>query len=311
MDERGGEFAAIDRFVAHFPAGGPGVRIGPGDDAALLTPTRGQLLCATTDALLDGVHFGPRFRPEEIGHKALAVNLSDLAAMGATPRWFLCALGLPAQVSRARLDGIARGMAALAQRVGCGLVGGNLTRASRLSLTITALGEVDPRRALRRAGLHPGDVLAVTGTLGGAAAGLRALRAGRREGAARQLRPTPQVAAGRAALGLARAAIDVSDGLAQDVGHLGRASGCGVTLWEEALPLARGASRKDALSGGEDYELVFGVEEARLAALTRRLAALGVPLTPIGRARRGLGVDLARREGAKATALHAPGFLHR
>ena len=154
----GREFALIERFVRAF-RGQKGARVvlGPGDDAALLRPAMGMLLCATTDAICEGVHYGPRFRPEEIGHKALAVNLSDLAAMGAEPRWFLVALELRPATSARWLEGVARGMARLARRFDCALVGGNIARGVRNALTITALGEVPEGQALRRDGLRAGD----------------------------------------------------------------------------------------------------------------------------------------------------------
>lgn len=304
------EFTRIARFSSHFARAGRTLALGIGDDAALLRPRAGRVLAATTDTVVSGVHFGPLFRPADIGHKALAVNLSDLAAMGATPRWFLCALSLPAGYSAAALAGLASGMAALAGATGCVLAGGNFTAAAQLAITITALGEVSEALALRRGALQPGDALVVTGALGGAAAGLRRLRAGSRRGAQRQLRPTPRLAAGASALGLARAAIDVSDGLLQDVGHLATASGVGVELWLADLPLAAGATLTEALHGGEDYELVLGVPPQRLRALTRRFAALRLPLTVIGCAVKGRGLWSREKNGRRA-ALEPSGYQHR
>ncbi len=197
----------------------------------------------------------------------------------------------------------------------CALVGGNITRGDRLALTITAIGEVPPKLALRRDSLLPGDVIAVTGELGSAALGLRLLKTGRRAGAEAQLRPIPRISAGEAALGLAHAAIDVSDGLAQDVSHLCERSGCGVELWADAIPMSpEVAGQPDALelslNGGEDYELVFGLRPAKLARLQARLRALGVPLTVIGRAVRRRGVWIAPHEGKRARRLAPAGFAH-
>jgi thiamine-monophosphate kinase len=323
-----GEFEVIRRFTAHFeairgssvgaPSGGAssvGLVLGPGDDCAVLQPRPGWELAITTDAVREGIHFGPLFRPEEIGHKALAVNLSDLAAMGARPRWFLVALELPAALGARTLDGIARGMARLARAEGIVLAGGNITLGDRLGLTLTAIGEVRPGALLRRDGLRPGDSLAVTGTLGEAALGLRRLQAGTRRGAGAQLRPVARVAAGLALLGIATCAIDVSDGLAQDLSHLCRRSGCGAELWIESLPRRPAVAREQdwlglCLSGGEDYELLFGFPPARLRALRTRLARLGVPLSIVGRATTGGGVLLRPWAGAPGRPLEAEGFQH-
>ena len=310
-----GEFELIERFTRPFKLRSKGLQLGPGDDAALVEPSEGLSLAVTVDAVREGVHFGPRFLPPEIGHKALAVNLSDLAAMGATPRWFLVALELPARFPSLRLDGIAQGMAALARSEACVLVGGNVTRGDRLALTITAIGEVPPKLVLRRDRLRPGDLIAVTGELGAAALGFRLLKSGRRAGSEAQLRPIPRISAGKAALGLAHAAIDISDGLAQDVSHLAESSGCGVELWADAIPMSpEVAAQSDALalclSGGEDYELVFGVGRAKLAKLQSRLRQLSVPLTIIGRATPRRGVWLAQHEGERARKLEPLGFQH-
>jgi thiamine-monophosphate kinase len=291
------------------------VALGPGDDGALLRPSLGQLLCVTTDAVREGVHFGPLFRPHEIGHKALAVNLSDLAAMGARPRWFTVAIEVEAGVEPSRLDGIARGMARLAALHRCALVGGNVVRGDALALTLCAMGEVRPGRALRRDGLRPGDLIAVSGDLGSAALGLRLLKQGIRRGARAQLQPEPRVALGRAAGDLASAAIDVSDGLAQDLGHMLRQSGCGAELWADALPTSAAVRRRGnwlslCLQGGEDYELCLGVPPSRWERLRRRATDLGTKLTVIGEAQRRGGLRLALSRGQRARPLVAKGFSH-
>ncbi len=291
------EFQLIRRFTAPAPRRGAGVLLGIGDDAALLAPPRGEALVATVDAVVEGVHFDARFRPEEIGWKALAVNLSDLAAMGARPRWALCALALPRGAAPARLLGVGRGLAACARRFGVALVGGNVTRARQLSLTVTLLGGVPPRQALRRAGARPGDALLVSGTLGDAALGLR-------PGAPaacvrRQRRPEPRVALGLALRGLASACIDVSDGLLQDLGHLCAASGVGAQVRALDLPTSRAFDRARLTmeghlellaSGGEDYELLAAVPRRKLERALQAAASLGVRLSVAGEltARRGV-----------------------
>ncbi|MHB8418460.1 MAG: thiamine-phosphate kinase [Myxococcales bacterium] len=313
------EFTLIERFVRHFPRRGRGLALGPGDDCAILQPSRGMELCVTTDAIVEGVHFDRRFSPEDIGHKALAVNLSDLAAMGAAPRWFLVALELPAGVPTSLLEGLARGMAPLARAHRCTLAGGNLSRARALAATVTALGEVPAGQALRRDGLRGGDVLAITGTLGSAALGRRRLR--RRPLAARspleraQLRPSPRVDAGLAARGIASCAIDVSDGLAQDLSRLCEASGCGAELWGSRLPArpevrAERDWRELCLAGGEDYELLLGVRPGRWAALRRRIEASGSRVTEIGRAIGPPGLRLAAEPGGATRRLGGRGFSH-
>ena len=343
------ETTLIEAFLRPFDGGGAGVRVGPGSDCAVVQPARGQRLVATTDAVVEGVHFDRRwFTPEDVGHKALAVNLSDLAAAGARPRWFLCALGVPplepgAGRYAARM---ARGMAALARAHGCAIVGGNVSAASEWSVTITALGEA--RRPLTRAGGRPGDALVVTGRLGDAAAALRLLRARallppagrdplrardeairttRQSAAARgtaresapapsrrsqraQLRPTPLVEAGLAAAGLANAAIDVSDGLLRDLAHLCAQSGCGAAVECSALPvgplaLAAPDPLALALSGGEDYALLFAVRPRRLSALLRAIPGA----VEVGRLRARPGLSLTER-GAPRPLPARLGFDH-
>ena len=296
----GGEFALISSFLKPFggrPDLGAGVLVGPGSDCAVMKVSPGQQLVVTTDAAFEGVHFDLGLSaPEDAGHKALAMNLSDLAAAGARPRWFLCALGVPAGALRPSEQAarFARGMAALARRHQIALVGGNVTSALQWSLTITALGEA--RRPLTRAGGKPGDALVVVGRLGGAALGLRELRAGapsRR--AAAQLRPVPLCDAGLVAARYASASIDVSDGLLADLGHLLKASRCGARLDAEALPLSPRATLPQALTGGEDYALLLAVSPRRLPAL---LAALREPVAVVG--------SLERNPGLRVVSHGAP-----
>jgi thiamine-monophosphate kinase len=298
------EFELIDLFTRPAPRQGEGVLIGIGDDAAVLRPPRGEDLAMTVDAVVEGVHFDRSFSAADIGWKALSVNLSDLAAMGARPLWALCALATPRGEPRARLAGIGRGLAACASAHGVALVGGNVSRARELSLTITAVGGVRRGRALGRAGALPGDVLLVSGTLGDAALGLRSGASAplRR----RQRRPIPRLALGQALAPLAHAAIDVSDGLVQDLGHLCRASAVGAIVHLSQIPLSREYRRavegapdplEAALSGGEDYELVLAIPRARVRAARALADAVGVPLTPIGEAIRGSGVTAVDAAG--------------
>lgn len=291
-----GEFALIARIEALARVAFAGVRVpsvvlGIGDDAALLRLRPGEAVVVTTDALVEGVHFDfAQETPRVAGRRALAANLSDLAAMGARPLGFVVALAAPAATPVAHALGLARGMLDLALRFECPLVGGNVARASEISLAITVLGAVRRGRALLRSGARAGDRVFVTGTLGGAAL---ARARGRVRGAAE-----PQVAAGRA---LARmrgvgACIDVSDGLAADLAHVCRASRVAARIDAARLPTPPGFAaacarvgrdpRALALAGGEDYELLFTARgpSANAVGLARRL---GVAVTEIGRIERG------------------------
>jgi thiamine-monophosphate kinase len=281
-----GEFSLIEQFLSAFPRAR--VPVGPGDDCAVLAPSRGQL-CVTTDAVVEDVHFTrAHFSPEDIGHKALAVNLSDLAAMGATPRWFLCALALPKDFPERELIRMARGMSALACEHRIALVGGNFTSARELSVTLTAAGELH-RPALTRKGGRPGDLLYMSGTLGDARLGLIQLQAGKRRSPSilRQKRPVPRIALGRLASRFASAGIDISDGLAQDLGHLCDASHVGAEVELSHLPLSLAVRRElgpeAALAGGEDYELLLAVPPERARAFERACSRASERVTRIGR----------------------------
>ncbi len=271
------ELQLIDAFVRAFDV--PGPPFGPGDDCAVLPAHRNE--CVTVDALVEGVHFtlGP-FSLEDVGHKALAVNLSDLAAMGAHPTWFLCAVAMPRRFGSSEVRALARGMSALARAHGVRLVGGNFTSADRLSVTITAAGEA--RRPLLRSGAKAGHLLYVSGELGGARVGLEQLGRGG-PSVERQKRPVPKLALGRAAAPFASACIDVSDGFAQDLGHVCGSSGVGAVVDVDLLPLSPGASVDDALAGGEDYELLFAVPAAKARAFEHAASRVGERLTRVGR----------------------------
>lgn len=307
------EFGRIARFTRHFPSCSPSVLAGPGDDCALTQPSPGHVLVSKVDQIVEGVHFGPAFRPEEIGHKALAVALSDLAAAGAKPRWFLVALAHPPSLEVAFLDRLARGMARLAKEAGIDLVGGNFSRAQELSLAVTALGEARPEHALRRSGARPGDWLLVSGTLGDAALGLRRLAAGRPPrldlATRAQLLPTPRLELGAILGRYASAAIDLSDGLLQDLGHLCERSGVGAELLLEELPIRPQVRKEDlalALTGGEDYEILCAAPPRRARALLAAAARRKIPLRRIGHVREESGIRLLDAEG-EALPLPAKG----
>jgi thiamine-monophosphate kinase len=255
----------------------------------VLTPPKGEL-CVTTDQVVEGVHFvRPGFTWEEIGHKALAVNLSDLAAMGANPLWFVCAIAGPRGLTLKKVRALGRGMASLARRHGIALVGGNFSSSPVLTLTLTVMGKVPRGRALLRSGGRAGDLLYVSGTLGGA----RAALSGRRHQAhwrTRQNTPEPRLALGLLARSFARAAVDVSDGLANDLGHLCEASRVGAELVLSSLPIERGATLEEALSGGEDYELILAVPPVKAPAFEAACRRAGEAIARIGRLVTGRGV---------------------
>lgn len=313
-----GEFELIGRYFNRLGASRADVLLGVGDDAALVVPPPGQVLVTALDTMVEGVHFMADDPPDSIGHRALAVNLSDLAAMGATPAWFLLSLSL-AHVDERWLGGFAAGMAALATRHGVALIGGDTT-SGRLTVSVTVMGFVPPGLALRRDGARVGDAIFVSGSVGDAAAGL-ALRQGRLTGSPgdvaaledRYLRPEPRVALGPALRGLASACIDVSDGLGGDLAKLCEASGAGADLQGAALPVsaalqrtAGGAQQRAlALGGGDDYELLFTVPPEHRAAIT--LLARQLPLSCIGEIVTAPGV---RCDGAALEGEAGHGFDH-
>jgi thiamine-monophosphate kinase len=298
------EFELIDRFVRSSPKLGEGVVLGIGDDAAVLRAPRGEDLVMTVDAVVEGVHFDRAFSAEEVGEKALAVNLSDLAAMGARPLWALCALGTPRSERASRLAAVGRGLARCARAYRVALVGGNVTRASELSLTVTVVGAVARGRLITRQGGKPGDRLLVSGTLGDAAAGQ--LAGAPPSLVRRQRRPRPRLALGQALAGCVRAGLDVSDGFLQDLGHLCETDGLGALVRLEALPLSSAYRRlharsrrpfERALSGGEDYELLVAVAPARVGAARALARKVGVPLTAVGELTPGGGVRVLDARG--------------
>ena len=286
-----GEHALIARIRARLPPAPAFVVVGIGDDAAVLEPERNALEVITTDSQVEGVHFDVAFcSPADVGHKALAVNLSDIAAMGASPRIALLSLVLPPAWPAAHVDALVDSMAALAARSKLSIVGGNIARSpGPLVVDLTVTGSVHRRRVLTRSGARAGDDLYVTGSLGGAALGLQLLRANhgdRSPAAERYRRPEPRLRFG-ILLGrnrAARACVDLSDGLADGVRQIGEASGVGAVIDASAVPIERGATLMDALSGGEDYELLFAVSpklRRRLEGVRRLTKDLAV--TRIGR----------------------------
>ena len=286
-----GERALIERIRQRIPAAPPFVIVGIGDDAAVVEPERNMLEVLTTDCQVEGVHFDQTFvAAADIGHKSLAVNLSDLAAMGAAPRVALLSFVLPAAMPVAGIDALLDGLTALAARARIAIVGGNIARSpGPLVVDVTVTGSVHKRRILTRSGGRAGDDLYVTGTLGGAAAGLRMLRkdgSSRNRAVDRYRRPEPRTRFGLmlGRNGAARACIDLSDGLADGVRQIGEASGVGAIIDVDALPLEDGATLADALGGGEDYELLFAVSPRMRSRLknARRLAG-DLAVTRIGR----------------------------
>lgn len=268
-----------------------GVVLGQGDDCALLAPSGDGRLAVSVDTSLADVHFPRDASAGAIGHRALAVNLSDLAAMGARPRWFVLALTLP-EVNEQWLEGFARGLYDLAREHDIALVGGDITRGRELSITITVHGEVPDDGAITRHGARPGDLLAVTGTLGNAHGGLRAWFEGQRDEhhplVAAYLRPSPRVHEAMSIRQKVTAGLDISDGLLADLNHLCTRSGVGARLDASAIPLdpaliaSLGASDalEAALNGGDDYELLLALAPEQEAAVRE---ALGGTLHVIGR----------------------------
>ena len=313
-----GEFDLIARHFARLTPLRGDVALGVGDDAALLTPAPGHELVATVDTLIEGVHFFADCPPAALGHKALAVNLSDLAAMGAQPAWALLALTLP-RADEAWVAEFARGFGDLARTHGVALVGGDTCRGP-LAVSVTALGQVPTGQALRRAGARPGDGVYVSGELGAAGLAVRARRgelalsAALATHAARRLDwPQPRVALGLALRAIASAAIDVSDGLLADLGHVCAAGGVGARLDLPAVPLPDGAlalaSPDELLGSGDDYELCFTVPALHEGAVSTVADQLRLTLTRIGQIEAEPGLRLVDAAG-EVRAVAARGHDH-
>lgn len=301
-----GEFEIIQRFFA-LRNDDPDVLLSIGDDAAVVQPS--GPLALVTDTLVEGVHFPTRTAADVVGYRTLAVNLSDLAAMGAKPRWCTLALTIP-DSDEVWLEGFSAGFFQLAEIYDVSLVGGDLTRGP-LSTTLNLIGSVGDGTFLTRSGGRVGDDIYVTGSIGDAAAGLALIDGGATDdGAAHRAlverfsHPLPRVAAGRAMVGVASAAIDVSDGLLADLGHLCQSSGCGAVIDAEHLPVSAEmlalfspqTAQAYALSGGDDYELCFTAPAAKAEAVKAALDVAGTTARRIGELVAGEGVE-SRRGG--------------
>lgn len=315
------EFDLIAQYFARQPVQRADVALGIGDDAAVLNVPAGQQLVVSTDMLVSGVHFPEGTDALLIGHKALAVNLSDLAAMGATPAWFTLNLSLPEADPR-WLEGFCGGLFALMREHGIALVGGDTTRGP-LTIGIQIMGLVPEGQALQRTGAQPGDRIYVTGFLGDAALGLRLLQ--------QQLtlpqefhadvlqslhRPVARVRAGLGLRGLASACIDISDGLSADLGHILRASQVGARIELKRLPLSLAynaafnqVSWEPALSGGDDYELCFTIPPEREAAFRNAATHFGVSCSYIGEIEAEAGLRILN-EGGQFYQAQRSGYDH-
>lgn len=303
------EFTLIARYFQSRQQADSRVVLGIGDDCALLAPTTGMQLAISSDMLVEGRHFFPGTDPTRLGHKSLAVNLSDLAAMGATPMGFTLSLALP-KANETWLAGFSGGLLALAEQYQCPLIGGDTTKGP-LTISITILGQTPAGQALRRDAAQVGDDIWITGTPGDARLGLAALQeeitlppdmlayAQQRLEA-----PTPRVQLGQALRGIAHAAIDLSDGLSGDLGHILTASGVGATIVADDLPVSSALGmqpqerqRQYGLAGGDDYELCITAPFPRRAAMIAAAAACHTPLTRIGTIEQQPGLRIVDQRG--------------
>lgn len=319
-----GEFGLIDRIARCVPQG-PGVSLGIGDDAAAVACSTGNLSLITTDMLVEGIHFDLSLcDPVTLGKKSLSVNLSDIAAMGGTPRHFLLSMAIPPSANLALLDDLIGGMMTRAAEFGVSLIGGDTCSSpDRLVLSLTVLGEQLPDRIVRRSGAVPGDNVCVTGTVGDSALGLQLLKQGERGEflISRHLDPTPRVREGRALAdaGIPSAMIDVSDGLLADLQHILDSSSAGARLRLADIPLSphflarfptvNDEARALALSGGEDYELLFTVPPARMPALFSLMQEFATPVTVIGSVSASTGLSVVDANGNELP-FRSRGFDH-
>jgi thiamine-monophosphate kinase len=312
----------FELIAKHFARPVKNAILGVGDDCALVGLSPGCVLAISTDTLTAGTHFFPDACPEKLGHKALAVNLSDLAAMGAVPRFVTMALTLP-EIDERWLAAFSRGFFSLADGHLVELIGGDTTRGP-LSITLTALGEISMGHALRRDGAKEGDDVWVSGSLGGAALALQHLRgaitlaAEKFEGAALRLHsPDPRVSLGRALVGIATSAIDISDGLVGDLAHICERSGLSANIAWDNVPLFPALCNVDpahrfacALAGGDDYELCFTAPQSKRQEVQRVSASLGLPLARVGSMLAGAPVVHVLDAHGGEIALPSGGFDH-
>jgi len=321
-----GEFAFIAKHLRPLAAGVPGA-LGLQDDAALLDPPPGAELVLTKDAMVAGVHFLADDPPAQIAQKLLRVNLSDLAAMGAAPLGYLLALARAKETSEAWLAEFCRGLAADQAEFGIGLLGGDtVSTPGPLTLSLTAIGAVPKGEALRRSTARPGDDIWISGTIGDGALGLKVLRgrlaglpAAHRDALVERYRlPQPRVACGAGLVGIAYAAMDISDGLVADLGHIADVSGVAAVVEAASVPLSTAAAaalaidpqmRDAVLGGGDDYELLFTAPPDAAPSIAALAAGLGLPLTAIGRIEAGRGVRVVDAAGAEI-ALARAGYTH-
>ncbi len=317
-----GEFELIRALFA--PLANAKGALGLTDDAAVVSLPHGTDLVATTDAVVEGVHFLSSDPPRTVAQKALRVNLSDLAAKGARPAFYLLALALPARLDLRWLEAFVRGLEVDQKRFGISLLGGDTTRTpGPLTIAITALGTVPAGRMLRRRGARPGDLVFVSGTIGDAGEGLSCARRGARGSDARALiaryrTPMPRTALGARLLKHASAAIDVSDGLLADLGHIADVSGVRIEVDAARIPLSPALRRMRkpsapaivrAATSGDDYEIAFTCRPGKGARVIAAARAAGVRVTLIGRVGRGSGVDLLGRDGQPLPVVRT-GFAH-
>jgi thiamine-monophosphate kinase len=321
-----GEFERIATFFAPLAAGFPGA-LGLTDDAAILRPAEGAELVVTTDTIVAGVHYIGDEPPGLVAQKLLRVNLSDLAAKGARPVAYTLNIALPPELEDAWLERFCAGLAADQQRFGIALAGGDsVATPGPVTLTITAFGEIAAGGMLRRSGARPGDRIYVSGTIGDGALGLKVLR-GRLAGIAASQRdalveryrlPQPRVACGARLVGIAHAAMDISDGLVADLGHIADMSGVAAVVEAASVPLSTAAAaaleiepemRDAVLGGGDDYELLFTAPPDAASSIAALAAELGLPLTAIGRIEAGRGVRVVDATGAEI-ALARAGYTH-
>lgn len=317
------EFELIDRYFKALPGYGQGVDLGIGDDCALLTVPAGQQLAVSIDTLVEGAHFLPGIAADQLAHRALASCVSDLAAMGAKPAWLTLALTLP-EADEAWLGLFSEGLGVALQRYGLSLVGGDTTRGHR-TLSLQVHGWLPKGLALTRRGAKPGDGIWVSGTLGDAMAGLDQLKRSLQSEhpsadpylLQRFYQPSARIALGQALRGIASAALDISDGLLADLGHLLKADNLGAQIELDQLPYSSAMlaqydvqrAQQWALAGGEDFELCFTVPKVKEADLARRLSGVEVGCQCIGRVSAEPGL-LGRTRGGELIALHPRGYQH-